>query len=318
MPSLAFEKPATARGLPSPLPYVYILGAGHSGSTLLSLLLAMHPDVCTIGEVKASALGSLEEYRCSCGRSIDGCEFWRSLREEVELRGGSFDLAAGGTDIRRAPTPYLRMLLKPLHRSAAWERPRAAALALSPSWRTHLNRVQSLNVALAAAACTLAGKRVFVDSSKTGLQLKYLLANPELDLRIVRLVRDGRGVSLSYRSADGLSIADAAKGWRRSNEEAEIIVSQLPRDRWFDLRYETLCRELEPTLRALCTFIGVTPPGSLDRLQGPPQHILGNDKARLRPSEVRLDEKWRRVLTADDLVEFEQVAGPLNRRLGYA
>jgi hypothetical protein len=34
-------------------------------------------------------------------------------------------------------------------------------------------------------------------------------------------------------------------------------------------------------------------------------------------SEIRLDERWRDSLTADDLSEFDAVAGALNRQYGY-
>jgi hypothetical protein len=301
----------------TPLRYVYILGAGHSGSTLLAMLLGMHPRVCTVGEVKAPALGTADEYRCSCGEPVSACRFWQALERDVEARGARLDLFGGNTDVRRAPTAYLRTLLKPLHRSELVEGIRELALALSPAWKDHLGRVQALNAALARAACAITGKDVFVDSSKTGLQLKYLMRNPDLDVKVIRLVRDGRGVSLSYQTADGLSVSDAAFAWRRANEEAETIVSGLPRDRWFDLRYERLCTELQPMLGALFAFIGVEPPATLDSA-APPAHVLGNNKARLNPKEVRLEEKWRRVLTPGDLATFDRIAGPSSRALGYA
>ena len=42
------------RGAPTNKPVVaYLLAASHSGSTLLAMLLASHPDVCTTGELKA-------------------------------------------------------------------------------------------------------------------------------------------------------------------------------------------------------------------------------------------------------------------------
>ena len=302
----------------TPLRYVYILGAGHSGSTLLAMLLGMHPRICSIGEVKAPALGAAADYRCSCGEPITSCGFWQALERALKADGVRLDLFEGATDIRRAPTPYLRRLMRPLQRSAPLERIRALALAMSPAWQDHLDRVQSLSGALARAACRISGKDVFVDSSKTGAQLVHLLDHPDLDIKVVRLVRDGRGVSLSFRKADGLSIPTAAYEWRRSNEEAERIVSRLPRDRWFDLRYERLCTDLDPTMQALFEFIGVEPAAPLAQVADEPLHLLGNDKARLNPKEVRLDEKWRRTLTPEDLDGFERVAGTVNRRLGYA
>jgi hypothetical protein len=47
------------------------------------------------------------------------------------------------------------------------------------------------------------------------------------------------------------------------------------------------------------------------------QHIIGNGM-RLNPAvDIRLDDRWRSVLSARDLEEFDSVAGGLNRALGY-
>jgi hypothetical protein len=174
-----------------------------------------------------------------------------------------------------------------------------------------------LTVTLARAACAVSGKDAFVDSSKNGLQLKYLLEEPALDVRVVRLVRDGRGVSASYRTADGISLAQAAHVWRRSQEESEAIVAALPRDRWMDLRYEQFCAEPDATLSAVYGFLGVDRNAPAVPSATTEQHVLGNDRMRMRPIHIRLDERWRSILTPADLRVFEEVAGAMNHRLGY-
>jgi hypothetical protein len=281
------------------------------------MLLGAHPQMCTIGEVKAPAIGQVPRYRCSCGQDLTVCGFWRALTDEVASLGSQLVIGTSATDIRKPRQRHLRALLAPLHRGPVLETVRDIALALSPGWRQHERRVQCLTTAVARAACTISGKEVFVDSSKTGVQLKYLLRNPDVDVKVIRLVRDGRGVSLSYRKAEGFSMSAAAYEWRRSNEEAEVIWSRLPADRTLDLRYEALCREPEATLREVFSFVGVGPVTSLPQLASVRQHVLGNDKMRLNPRAIRLDEAWRSALGTDDLRIFERVAGRLNRRLGY-
>ena len=58
---------------------LYILAPSFSGSTLLTYLLAQHPRVATVGELKATRMGSIDEYRCSCGEPMRTCEFWQAL-----------------------------------------------------------------------------------------------------------------------------------------------------------------------------------------------------------------------------------------------
>lgn len=298
-------------------PFIYILGAGHSGSTLLTLLLGSHPRICTIGEVKAPAIAAPEDYPCSCGERIVSCAFWRDLTSAVAAQGLRLDIGRGATDIRRAPTRYLRRMLRPLHRGPALEAVRDAALRLSPAWRGYREHFHALTTAVVRAACAITAKDVFVDSSKTGVQLKYLLSNPALDVKVIRLVRDGRGVALSYRTSEGFTFEAGARAWRRANEEAETILAAAPRRGWHDLRYEDLCRDATGTLAALSAFIGVEPFDLRGYAAGPAQHVLGNNKARLRADEIRLDERWRRTLTPADLDTFERIAGATNRRYGY-
>jgi hypothetical protein len=300
-----------------PLPFIYILGAGHSGSTLLTMLLASHPEVTSIGELKAPAIGSSEQYPCSCGKTLATCSFWSALASEVSREGHELDMSNGSTDIRRATSGYVSRLLRPLHRGALIEKTRDAALRLSSAWLVHHQRIQSLTTAIARAACRVSGASVFVDGSKTGIHLKYLLRNPELDVKTIRLVRDGRGVSLSYRKAEGLSIERAAHIWKRSNEEAETVVASLPPSRWLDLRYERLCSDADRALGEVFSFIGVDPRSARRHTGGVEQHVLGNNNMRLNAREIRLDEKWRQTLTEAELNTFHRIGGALNHHLGY-
>jgi len=59
---------------------VYVIGAGHSGSTLFDVLLSMHPHITGTGEVHRLSLKP-NERRCGCGSTISHCEFWASIIE---------------------------------------------------------------------------------------------------------------------------------------------------------------------------------------------------------------------------------------------
>ena len=128
-------------------PLVYILAASHSGSTLLAMLLASHPEICTVGELKATQLGDVRRYRCSCRQEILQCSFWKGVHEGMARRGFSFfNIVQGATDLASGATPYMSRLLRPLHRGALLEWVRDVALSVSPAWRAKLERFQSLNV----------------------------------------------------------------------------------------------------------------------------------------------------------------------------
>jgi hypothetical protein len=317
---------------------VYLLAPSHSGSTLLALLLAGHREICTVGELKATSLGDVSRYRCSCGELLRACPFWTAVAREMSTDAGPFDIGAAGTDLGSGASPYVRRLLRPLHRGAFSESFRDVALHLSPAWRARLAAFQLQNARLARTACRLSGKSVIVDSSKVAIRLKYLLRNPALDIRVIRVIRDGRAVALTYmdparfadagdpqlrgggsggdRASERLAMADAAREWRRSTEEAEAVLSRLPRERWTESRYEDLCRDPVATLRRLFAFVGVDPEHEV-RDRPPEYHVLGNGMRFDRQRPVRLDERWREELGPADLAVFDGVAGALLRRLGY-
>jgi len=318
---------------------VYILAASHSGSTLLALLLASHPEICTVGEIKATSLGDLDRYLCSCRRKLLDCPFWNGIHQDMAERGFDFNIANAGTDIRSGASTYVRKLLRPLHRGPVVELARDVLLNLSPVWRKQLPRIQALNANLMDSVLTRSGAKVIVDSSKIGIRLKYLLRNPMLDVKVIRLVRDGRGVSLTYmdpanfadatdpklrgggqggsRDSERLPMSQAAYEWRRSNEEGEAIVRRLDPAQWRQISYENLCTHTPETMQQLYEFLGVDPSHRIGNFRDAEQHIIGNGMRLDTTNEIRLNEQWRQVLSQEDLRTYETVCGDLSRRLGY-
>lgn len=318
----------------------YLLAASHSGSTLLAMLLGAHPEACTAGELKATSLGDPDAYRCSCRAPIRQCDFWKTVTQQMRHKGISpFDITDAGTSIFGLDSAYVQRLLAPLHRGTALEAVRDLALGLSGSWRRHLGRTNQRNLALIESVQAATGASIVVDSSKIALRLKYLLRIKSLDIKIVRCLRDGRAVSLTYvddwafadstdpalrgggtglkRPSVRQNMADAANEWKRSNEAADCLLQQLPRAQWTEVRYEELCANPKETLGRLCTFLGLDPARANLEFRARPQHVIGNGMRFDTTSEIRLDERWKTHLSPEDLETFDRVAGDLNRRYGY-
>lgn len=319
----------------------YLLAASHSGSTLLAMVLGAQPGACSAGELKATSLGDPRTYRCSCRKLIHECEFWQRVAAEMARRGfPGFDITNAATNILDAPGGYARRLLAPLHRGPALEFARDLGLALSPSWHRYRRETDRRNTALVESLIAVTGAQIVIDSSKQALRLKYLLRNPDLDVRVIRTIRDGRAVSLTYTDewnfadasdptlrAGGTgsrkppvrrNMAEAANEWKRSQEAAECLLAGLPRDRWTEVRYEELCGDPDATIRRLSAFLGLDPAQVVFDFRSRQQHVIGNGMRFDTTSAIRLDERWRTHLSPDDLATFDRVAGDLNRRYGYA
>ena len=74
--------------------YIYIAGRGHSGSTLLTLLLARHPRGGCRGRARATCRCRLARDdttkwvgECSCGERPLACPMWGEVLGRIETRG---------------------------------------------------------------------------------------------------------------------------------------------------------------------------------------------------------------------------------------
>jgi hypothetical protein len=303
----------------------YILSANFSGSTLLAMLLGSQPEAVTIGEMRAPAIGDPDAYLCSCGEHIKKCDFWVKVNAAMARRGiPNFDITEARISIHDAKNKYVQRLLNPMPRGPLLEAVRATGLSLMPSWPAHLREVHQRNTALVESLQEVTGARIVIDSSKISLHLKYLLRCPALKIKVIRLVRDGRAVTNSSlghglkRATRRETIAAAALSWRRNNEASEQVLVDLPKSQWIFLQYEELCREPEATLRHIGNFLGMDTREIVLDFRAKAQHVLGNEMRLKSGSSIKLDERWRSALSQEDLGVFEEVAGEMNRKYGYA
>ena len=127
--------------------------------------------------------------------------------------------------------------------------------------------------------------------------------------RFIHLVRDGRDVS---RSLIGLGIAGnvwrGAAWWTAAETLWDSLRARLPAERIHEVRYESLVRAPEDTLRGICAFIGV--PYSERMLSYP-------DDTNYQPVDPGRVEQWRRHLTSGDVRVIESIAAPLLVARGY-
>jgi hypothetical protein len=112
-------------------------------------------------------------------------------------------------------------------------------------------------------------------------------------------------------------MAHAAERWRRCNEEAENVIAQFAPSRYIEIRYEQLCTDTDATLNQIFLFLGVNSLLAIKDFKNVRQHVVGNGMRLDTSSKIRLDERWRSVLTEEELSIFGRKAGKMNRSYGY-
>src|SRR6185312_6340404 len=178
--------PQPQRDCDRPLRVIYIAGDGRSGSTLLDRLIGAYPGVFSCGE-----LGNLlqstasSEQLCACGDRAQACGFWHEVLRRWSVMVPDFT----EREYRGLQRRYerLRHLLHPHHDQAlTLDDPRFA-------------RYAEYTGALFNAIADLSGATVIVDSSKSPARALALSRIPGLEVRMLHLVRDVRGVAYSLR-----------------------------------------------------------------------------------------------------------------------
>ncbi len=303
------------------IPYVYLVGAPYSGSTLLSFLLNAHPECVSLGEsFGPSKRVVIDDYACSCGEDFLQCPFWRRLAQRIEELGEPFDPAA-----RRWPTKfdvsrnrYINYFVARSLGSGFLDGLRDISLAPLSGVRRKLDRVGRVNALFARAATELSNTRVFVDASKVAHRVRFLARVPELDLRVIHLVRDARGGTASIMKNAGIADpAVATRHWRRRNLEAERAARFLSPDRWIVVRYSDVCANLQAEMDRIADFVGVKRAPVPEDFRSVEHHLIGNQMRVRSSSAIREDLSWRERLDESELAVIARISGAANRHFGY-
>ena len=302
---------------------VYIASPGHTGSTILDLLLGEHPEIVSLGEVQLIDRWTADPERsCTCGAHVLDCPFWGDVQNLIRdmLGRQGCELADLRLEVRKPKDE--------LHRRGVAVRDVTKLLGSRRLWAAAVRRdadcaqEDATNLDAAAvyeAACQSTGARFVVDSSKSPGTLKNRTFAFGDRFKIIWQTRDGRAVCASQMRRDGCSMDVAAHDWRRRVLNLRLAMLSIPRRAVLRVDYADLCRDPLAELSRVGTFMGTSVPFEHAKLRKNEAHNIGGNALRYRRDEtsVKFDEKWRSQLSDADLRTFSKVTGPLNRMLGY-
>lgn len=156
------------------------------------------------------------------------------------------------------------------------------------------------------------------------------LARAFPDLRVVLLVRDVRAIAASQNSQRGRGAGKRpllfyARHWRKSVALSEALATGVLADRAHCLRYEDLARDPRAELEALCAFLELPfDPAmvTVETFRAEREHgDWRTNSSFAQPGEgiyTASIERWRDVLSTDEIAALEAFCGPELERAGYA
>jgi hypothetical protein len=304
---------------------VFMIGSGHSGSTLLSLVLGSHSTAFALGEFWSVGWRIdqvVDRTPSMCGICADECPFWSEPSRLSVLRS-----YFGGGSSRN-------WLLSKLN-----------------------DRLGAFRGNIYGRLFEWSGADVLIDSTKakgwSRRQLRPFWFWREVTPFLIYITRDGRAVASSYlRKYPDRDMAFVAESWAKGMLRREQYFRTFPENRRLRVAYEELATKPGEVMRSVCGWLGVTYEPEMLRYWQHDHHIVaGNLGTRslifrwrerfddgevghgMRVDEVDdrrgdayydqvglaigLDMRWTRELGAEQLEVFEAVAGKVNERYAW-
>ncbi len=305
----------------NPVKVLYVAGSSRSGSTFLDIILGGHPDIRGVGElVYLPRDGWIGSGHCSCGEHAKDCSFWFAVRRAWAERVGVDDVE-GYLALQESFRRYRHLphLLRERHRP-------------SPRFRTYADRTRKLFEAIREVG----GKPVIVDSSKRPLRAFALSMMPGIDLRLLHLTRDGRGVAASLNKSwrkdekagvtmdiEARPVWSTAAVWLLVNLTVGWVRRQLDPDRSVRVRYESLAMDPKDVLNKVGRLLDLDLTEVTDRVASGDAievgHVIAGNRLRMSKSvQLRPDAgRWKDKLSPREQQLAWALMGWLLRRYGY-
>ncbi len=304
-----------------PVRVLFIMGCGRSGSTMLDTILGDHPRTASFGELcYAAEKAYLNGAYCACGEWGFACPFWASVRRQWAQRTGTSNVARFASLVRAVESRKLWLS-------------RAAGRWRSPGSPFH--EYARLTQAFFHALRAVSGKSILVDSSKRPARALALSMIPGLDVRLVHLVRDVRGVVWSARKhlekneRAGVSNEDHGKTtwrtalvWNSANLLSEQVRRRFPADHSVRIRYEDYVADPRHALERIGSVADLDFSAVAAKLAaGVPLeigHAIAGNRMRMA-AEIRLraDREWISKLSPRQRWACWVLSGRQMKRYGY-
>ncbi|ADI75108.1 sulfotransferase domain-containing protein (plasmid) [Methanohalobium evestigatum Z-7303] len=281
---------------------IYILGSGRSGSTLIDIVLGNHPEIESKGELYDIIKKYENNELCSCDTPSQICPFWIDVINRWKEQTKIDDLA------------FYENLQKKV------ESLKGLSLLLKNKNNSNINDYIFYTQALYHSISTVSGKNIIVDSSKKPSRALAISMMPNVDLCLIHLVRDGRGVTYSGMK-EGKKSLRFPLGWMYNNLLSEIVFYTIGSNK-AQIRYEDFVNYPVKTLKLIGEVAGINLSQVSEKLVNKKEikinHLLAGNRIRnYKTIKLQPDYKWKEKLSYKNQLPFLIFAWPLGIKYGY-
>ena len=296
---------------------IILLANWYSGATLFTILMNRHSKIVSNGEGFPFNRNDMKRYRCSCGKYLDECNFYRNvgshMREEdgsrwnreVFVREPSFS----------SKSSINRFLLSPRFDSSQT----SFLISMISKYRYTLFHFLQAQYEFFKKATEYANASVFMDGTKSIRRAQLFARDDNMQLQVINLVRDGRAFCHSYiknRKLETNQYGKAAQEWKDYINLAEMFHSNFSHIDYINIRYEDLCDQPDETLTSIFSFLDLPYEDVLTN-PGHEMHILGNRMRNTFNGEIRKTTAWKEDLSDSDIKQIDSIIGRELKRFNY-
>ncbi len=304
----------------------YIVGLGHSGSTILDLILGSHSQIESVGELinlreEVTAKGPRSGL-CTCGKPYRECKYWASILNDYEQQ------------VRVAISENTDPLdLRGVERNVSLQEKMRAVFTESVQLPTEMRLFPEKYYYLGRTILNHTGKRILCDSSKDAFPAALLYRSDYVSLKIIHLFRDLRAniESVKRQVENPQSGLTHYPGFFRTYLSVvahhlrikSLLALKIKKNDIIKIRYKELCLHPEQTFKRLCSFLGVPyepdvlNPDSPRFFGAQIHHNVGGNPVRMGKIEgIRYVNRWPQNLSPGERIAFILLGGSIINKLG--
>jgi hypothetical protein len=207
---------------------VYITGSGRSGSTVLGLMLAHKFDAAFVGQTRDLHAAWANNTQCSCGEPIRQCLFWNRVLKTNHQNSVTDQLREIQENRKFFRSEYRRIQLDNIFLDKDFLK----------SQKEYLFKMKDFYNT--CASCSQ--KNIIIDSSKSPEGALALLLAPDIDAKILNIVRNPIDVVRSFKKRNGKAIPESnyIKQWESRQTEIEKI-RKIFNHKVYTISYDQMC-----------------------------------------------------------------------------
>jgi Sulfotransferase domain len=297
---------------------IYIMGDGRSGSTLLDIVLGFHPEIKSLGELSVLYRRWFNGGFCSCLKSYDSCPFWSQVREKHSVALGPREVGKSALLVRSVEGIFYLPLL-----------------VLGILQVQKVKKYGLLMHSLFEAIVNVSGLKVLVDSSKSARgQIGRVLAMKKIcgfDIKVIHLVRDGRGVMYSRVKGRNDRVETFGKlgpflagiSWLTTNVMSLLVGRLYFQGEVLRVNYEDFVLNPRNELQRISRFVGIDLDIIMKHVEQDREfrvgHITGGNRMRKKGTiRIGKDFAWQKKLPVCHWLFFDIFIWPFASFFGFA